>query len=278
MTLGAFIRGVAFALLALGAQAACAAISCTISSSGVTMAYPANTSPVIAQTSFTVTCARNLAGDPTSVSYTVAADNGLNPNGQNNRAFSGTNSLRYDVYRDGACSSTWKGNQTIADSITTLSGFTPVSKTTTFWGCVVTSQSPPAGTYIDTVTMTLTYGTSTATNTFPVSIATPATCSITTAPGPVAFGTYVALGAAVNASASFAVTCTNYLPYTMALDAGSGVIVGLRYTLALDATTSTGTGAAQMHSISGNLAAGQAGTCSAATCSGSQTRTLTITY
>jgi len=278
MSARGFLRYLAFALLALGAQAACAAVSCTISSPGITLAYPANTSPVIAQTSFTVTCARNLASDPTSVSYTVSADNGLNPNGTNNRAFSGTNALKYDVYRDSACSSTWKGPQNIADSITTLSGFTPVSKTTSFWGCVVTAQSPPAGTYSDTVTMTLTYGTSTSVNTFPVSIATPATCSITTAPGPVAFGTYVALGAAVNASANFAVTCTNYLPYTMALDAASGVIVGLRYTLALDATNSTGTGAAQTHSINGNLAAGQAGTCAAATCSGSQTRTLTITY
>ncbi|MGE5615921.1 MAG: spore coat protein U domain-containing protein [Bacillota bacterium] len=278
MNAGSLLRCLGLALFALAAQAACAAISCTISSPGVTMAYPANTAPVSTQTSFTVTCARNLASDPTSISYTVAADNGLNPNGTNNRAFSGANALKYDVYRDAACSSTWKGPQTIADSITTLSGFTPVSKTTAFWGCVVTAQSPSAGTYTDTVTMTLTYGTSTAVNTFPVSIATPATCSVTTAPGPVAFGTYVALGSAVNASASFAVTCTNYLPYTMSLDAGSGVIVGLRYTLALDAASSTGTGAAQTHSITGNLAAGQAGTCSAATCSGSQTRTLTITY
>ena len=273
----ALVIAFAFAL-AFACSLAHAAITCNISSPGVQLAYPANSSPVITQTSFTVTCARNLAGDPTSISYSVSADNGLNPNGVNNRAFQGTNPLRYDVYRDGACSSAWKGNTTINDSIPVLSGFTPVSKTTTFWGCVVTSQAPPAGTYTDTVTMTLTYGTSTATNTFPVSIATPATCNVTTPPGNVAFGTYVALGSAVNASTTFGVTCTTYLPYTMSLDAPSGVIAGLRYTVALSATSSNGTGALQTHTISGNLAAGQAGTCSGATCTASQTRTLTITY
>lgn len=272
------LRWIALAIAVLGAPCASAAITCNISSPGVTLAYPANSSPVITQTSFTVTCARNLAGDPTTLSYTVAADNGLNPNGVNNRAFQGTNALRYDVYRDAACSSSWKGNSTIGDSITTLSGFTPVSKTTTYWGCVATAQSPPAGTYIDTVAMTLTYGTSTATNTFPVSIATPATCNVTTPPGNIAFGTYVALGAAVNASSNFAVTCTTYLPYTMSLDAPSGVIAGLRYTVSLSAPGSTGTGAAQTHTINGALAAGQAGTCSGATCSASQSRTLTISY
>ncbi len=272
------IRWICVLAAAFMAPLASAAITCNISSPGVTMAYPANSSPVITQTSFTVTCARNLAGDPTTISYAVGVDNGLNPNGVNNRAFSGTNALRYDVFRDAACASTWKGNSTINDSIPTLSGFTPASKTTTFWGCVVTSQAPAAGTYNDTATMTLTYGASTAINTFPVSIATPATCNVTTPPGGIAFGTYVAMGAAVNASTNFAVTCTTYLPYTMSLDAPSGVIAGLRYTVAVSATNSTGTGSAQTHSINGALAAGQAGTCAGATCSASQSRTLTISY
>jgi hypothetical protein len=35
---------------------------------------------------------------------------------------------------------------------------------------------------------------------------------------------------------------------------------------------------AQTFSINGNIAGGQAGTCATGTCSGSATRTLTITY
>jgi len=272
------LHWLACAFVAIASQAAGAAITCNISSPGVALAYPANSAPVMTQTNFTVTCARNLAGDPTSISYSLAVNNGLNPNGINNRAFSGTNALRYDVYKDATCATTWKGSQTINDTIPTLSGFTPVSKTTTYWGCVTTAQSPAAGTYTDTVTMTLAYGTSTAVNTFPVSIATPATCNVTTPPGNIAFGTYVAMGAAVNASTTVAVTCTSYLPYTLSLDAGSGVIAGLQYNLALSTTSASGNGAAQAHTISGTIPAGQAGTCAGATCGASQTRTLMITY
>jgi spore coat protein U-like protein len=272
------LRAFTFILLAFAAMSAKAAITCTITSPGVTLAYPANSSPVAVQTSFTVTCARNLSTDPTTISYSVAVNNGLNPNGINNRAFSGSNAMRYDVYQNATCSTAWKGGTTINDSITTLSGFTPVSKTTAYWGCVTNAQSPAAGTYTDTVTITATYGTSTATNTFPVSIATPASCNVTTPPGNVAFGTYVAMGSAVNASTNFTVTCTTYLPYTMSLDQGSGVIAGLQYQVSLSTTSASGNGAPQTHSINGTVPAGQAGSCTGATCSGSQTRTLTITY
>jgi spore coat protein U-like protein len=272
------VRLVAGAALALVCSAASAAITCNITSPGVLLAYPANSAPVIAQTSFTVTCVRTLASDPTSINYSITVNNGLNPNGINNRAFSGTNVMRYDVYRDAGCSTTWKGSQSISDSITTLSGFTPVSKATPYWGCVVTAQAPAAGTYTDTVTMTLSYGTSTANNTFPVSISTPATCNVTTPPTSLAFGTYVAMGPAVNASSNFAVTCTTYLPYTMSLDAPAGVIAGLQYNVSLSSTAATGTGAVQTHTINGSVPAGQAGTCAGATCGGSQTRTLMITY
>jgi hypothetical protein len=64
----------------------------------------------------------------------------------------------------------------------------------------------------------------------------------------------------------------------MALDATSGTIVGLNYTLALSQASATGNGVTQTYSVNGNIAGGQAGTCSTASCSGSQTRTLTVTY
>ena len=139
------------------------------------------------------------------------------------------------------------------------------------------AQAVAAGTYTDTVTMTMTYGVSIATGSFGVSISTPATCSVTGAPGNVVFN-YVAFGPAITPSSTFGVTCTLSLPYTMALDATSGTIVGLNYTLALSAPGSTGTGAQQTHSINGNMVAGQAGTCAAGSCSGSQARSVTISY
>ena len=114
---------------------------------------------------------------------------------------------------------------------------------------------------------------------FNVTVNLTSACSITAGPADVDF-TYTSFqgAAATSTGGAFSVRCTNGLPYTMALDATSGTVIGLNYTLALSAASGTGNGAAQAYSISGGMVAGQSGTCAAATCSGSQARTLTITY
>ena len=63
----------------------------------------------------------------------------------------------------------------------------------------------------------------------------------------------------------------------MALDATSGTLLGLSYSLALSASGS-GTGATQSYNINGSMAANQASTCGTGVCTGSQTRTLTFTW
>lgn len=268
------------ALFALRPEAR-AAIICNVSSGGFSTAYSAtNPATNVTQTSFTVTCTRGSTGDPTSVSYTVSDTNGANPVGINNRASFGGSVIRYDLYKDSACGTQWKSNNPFADTIT-FAGTGTASKTTTYFGCVGASQTGlPAGTYTDTVTMTLSYGPnpqSTATNTLPVSIATPAVCNLTAAPGNIVFN-YTAFGGAITPASTFGVTCTSALPYTMALDAVSGTLLGLNYTLALSAPSSTGTGAQQTFSITGTMAAGQSGTCTLGSCTATQARTLTITY
>ncbi|HEY2627814.1 MAG TPA: spore coat protein U domain-containing protein, partial [Usitatibacter sp.] len=168
----------------------------------------------------------------------------------------------------------------IAGTITGLVGFTPMSTTVSYWGCIPGSQTGlAAGTYTDTVTMTLLYGGATnPTATFPVTVVSPASCTMTTAPGTVAF-TYSAFRAtAATANTTYRVTCTNLLPYTMALDATTAVISGLQYSLALSSSGGTGTGAAQLYTITGTMPANQAGTCATASCAATQARTLTITY
>lgn len=280
----------ALLIFASGAQAL---ISCSVSSSGFTAAYsPGSAATNITQTSFTVTCTRGLITDPTTETYSVKVNNGANPQGSGNRAlFNATNLIRYDVYTDSGCATQWKGGASLplGGSTMTLSGLTPSSVTTSYWGCIPAGQTGLAtGTYTDTVSMTLTANNSAivTNNTFPVSIFTPAVCNITTAPGNVNFGNYNALGAAVNASASFGATCTSTLPYTMSLDANNGVVSGLQYSLLLSNTNSGGTstlnssgsGAAQTFFINGSMPAGQAGTCATGSCLGSDPRTLTVTY
>lgn len=267
-----------------------AAITCTsITSTGFSTSFSGTVPPNnITQGSFTVTCNRNLAGDPTTLSYDVGANNGLNAGGGFNQAALGASRLQYDLYKDAACGVMWnaKGNR-IADTMTFSNNFTATSKQTNYWGCITTSQTLPAGIYTDTVTMTLSYpGGSNLTNTFPVNISTPSVCTITTAPGTLTF-TYTAFGAGQTASTSFQPNCTIYLAYSMALSATSDVVSGLNYSLGLNAIinsggssplASTGTGAAQTFYINGNMAAGQAGTCATGTCSATNTHTLTITY
>ena len=91
-----------------------AAITCNVTSSGFATAYSSGSPTVnVTQTSFTVSCTRGATGDPASVAYTVAVNNGLNANGINNRAASGTSTIRYDLYTDGGCTTQWKGNTTM---------------------------------------------------------------------------------------------------------------------------------------------------------------------
>lgn len=272
------LRGWLLACALLLPGLASAAYSCTISSGGFSTIYVA-TSPTttIVQSSFTITCTRALS-DASTMSYSVAADNGANAQGTHNRAVLGASKLAYYLFKDSACGTQWRGPQTISGTLN-FSGSTSASVTISYWACITASQSVPAGVYTDNVTMTLTYGpgNTTATGLAGVSISTPPTCNLSTAPSDVVFN-YVGFGPVANASTTFAVTCSTYLPYTMALDATSGTVLGLNYTIGLSAPSGTGNGAGQTYTISGTIAAGQAGTCGTGSCTASQARVLTITY
>ena len=275
------LRFLSITLALLASSAVHAAITCSIASSGFAAAYdPASAVNNVTQSFFTVTCTRALSSDPSSVNYAVTVDNGMYANGINNRAAYLTNRIRYDVFKDSSCATKWKGTTSISGTINFV-GTGTVSQQANYWGCILPGQTGlAAGTYTDTVTATLTYGPTpslVALGTFGVSIATPATCSLSQAPGNVVFN-YIAFGAAVNASTTFGVTCTNWLPYSMALDTTTGTIVGINYSIALSAASGQGTGAQQSYTVDGTVAAGQPGTCAAAGCSGSWTHSITITY
>jgi hypothetical protein len=112
------------------------------------------------------------------------------------------------------------------------------------------------------------------------------------------FGTYTAFQGSAQAPAapvSLTFDCTRGLaPVSVAFDAvngttaGVGVLVGLQYALTATAnatvagtaasTTTIGTADAVSYSVNGSMPANQAGTCGAASCAGSHTRTLIVTY
>lgn len=269
-----------------------AAITCTTpTSTGFTTAFNAVTGvnasvvPNVTQGTITTTCTRTLATDATTV-Y-IRANNGANATGVQNRTRLGATRISYEAFKDSACSALW--TSTVAGNympITLLPITTPQPISSNYWGCItIAGQVAAAGNYTDTVQIRVRTNNgsgawlSTVGN-FPVSIITPATCTVTTPPGNISF-TYTAFGAAVNANTTFGATCTLNLPYTMSLDTYSSVLSGLNYSLNINSSTnanSRGTGAAQTHTINGSMPAGQAGTCVTGTCNASQIHTLTITY
>lgn len=277
-----FVRALlAFALL-LSANFAQAAITCTILSLGISAGYPFNSAlQVITQSSYSITCARGLITDPTTTTYTVRVNNGLQPTGGNNRAAFGTNRLRYDFYVDSGCSSQWRGGNTIPSSAATITmtGLLPTIITQNFWGCIPALQVPPAGTYTDSVTMTPTYSSGVVGGAAiaPVTIVTPTACAITSSPGDINLSYTAFQAAAASGTTTFGITCGATVPYSMDVNPASGALVGVNYALSLSASA-TGTGTQQTHTITGTAPANQAGTCATGTCSATQVTTLTITF
>jgi spore coat protein U-like protein len=270
-----------------------AAITCTApTSTGFSTAYSSTgVVPNVTQGTVSFTCTRSAAGDATNL-Y-LRADNGVNILCLANAgAFLGT-CIYYEAYRDSGCTALWTDNTNASSIPVTLSSvLTPQPITVNFWGCIKNAGQTPlsgAGTYSDTVAISIrdtTNGfTVYSTGTFSVNITYPATCSITNIDS-VAFGTYEAFRATPLAAtnANIELSCTPQLPYTMSLDANSGVVVGLNYTLTINSQTppvssrNPGPTLAQTHTINGTMPANQAGTCTTSSCAGLTTHTLTITY
>jgi spore coat protein U-like protein len=105
-------------------------------------------------------------------------------------------------------------------------------------------------------------------------------------------------GAASATGGGFSVSCTNSLPYTFALQAGTtppfnppfatsiavtDAILNLNYSVGLSATSGTGNGTPQAFNVTGTMAGGQAGTCATASCTNAgaganRTHTLIVNY
>ena len=107
---------------------------------------------------------------------------------------------------------------------------------------------------------------------------------------PVAF-TYTSfqVGAATATGGTFNMKCTNTMPYKVgfssaatpaATDAVTDSTTNLAYTLGMSAATGTGTGVDQAYSVTGTMAAAQAGSCLTAACTNGAgvVRTVYVVY
>lgn len=272
--------------LCLAGFSAHAAVSCSVSVTSISVNYdPALATDTVTTGSYTISCTR-LASDPNTFSWSLAANNGLQPaGGQLNRVVLNGNYYSYELYRTPPYinSNRWGANSNLRFT-GTLNFGTQLTATQTgsFDLRLAALQTvQPAGTYTDTVTVTLRDANTNALitqSTFNVAVITIPTCTLTSPPGNVNFSYTSFQAGAASAATSFGLTCTTSLPYTMSLDATSGTLLGLTYNLSLSQTSGTGTGVAQTYAINGAIAAGQAGTCATAVCSATDVRTLTISY
>ena len=285
LRLTGFLGRLAAVLVCLAAPAANAAYVCNVSVTNVSVAFvPTVTATNVMTGSYTINCTR-LAGDPNVLNWSLANDNGGAGAGGNNFANLGASTYQYDTYFPGSLTNKWGSGAALRfTGAMNFGASLNASASGSFDVVVVGTQTVgPTGTYTDTVGLRLRNTSTGATiganpiASFVVSIVTSNYCQISVSPGNLNF-TYTSfqVGAAA-ASTTYGVRCT-LIPYTMSLDATSGTMLGLNYSLSLSTVSTTGTGVTQTHTINGSIAGGQSGTCATGSCSASQTRTLTITY
>ena len=93
---------------------------------------------------FTVTCTNGAA-------YTISMDNGQNASGSTNRMKNGTEYVSYELYQDNGYTTVWDTSSTVGGT------GTGTAQTYTVYGRVPPQPTPSAGTYTDTVTITVSY-------------------------------------------------------------------------------------------------------------------------
>ena len=150
-----------FSCTALAAsEESCALLqSCSVSATAVNFGTYDPLSGSAAQSSGTVTvdCQVLLVG--LFVSWTVTLSTGSSGSYVARQLRSGVNSLSYNLYTNAARTSVW-GDGTNGTGVVSANPFLIVGSNTvnyTVYGSIPAAQDRPAGTYSDTLTVTMTY-------------------------------------------------------------------------------------------------------------------------
>ena len=282
-----------FALGALfAAVPACATLICSLTVTEVNVVY--NYFPTVTgQGTLSIACTRNPSQDNRKPSVWLGMDQ---TTGGNTAALdTGGATLTYEIFHASPTSGTWTNTGSVDSTSTTdgavrerLDFVTNQSSSTTatlpFFYRIAAQQFKPAGVYVDTVPIVMRLDSATGpvitTATLNIRISIPRSCRFSTPPSAIDLNYPAFSPAPVTATSNFAITCTLTTTYTIALDQTRSVVptVNLAYSLGLAATAATGTAVAQPYTVNISVDAGQAGSCNASTCSGTDTRTLTVTY
>lgn len=268
----------------LSASAAKAAITCSLSVSNINQTYnPASSVHNDSTGSITLNCTRGLA-DATSTSYWIGIGQGESAPQRRLTRQGGNQTLNYRIFRNSGFNQTW--NDTGGGATGTLSFGSPTTTSAStsipyYFRITRLQIGKPAGIYDDTATVTMRFTQSGSTQA--TAILTPVatilgSCSFSTAPGPIVLNYASFSSSPVTSSTNFSVNCSSGTPYTLALNATSGTLLGLPYTVGLNTSSATGNGSPQNYTVSGSIPANQSGNCSSASCSATQSYTITLTY
>ena len=243
------------------------------------------------QGSFTINCTRAKNDSKTQTLWI-----GLNQaSGQTmSKAAPYADTLAYGIYSDVNRTVLWTAGATGGVTVSLNFGTsTAGSASQTFYMRANSLQNDKAaGSYSDTLNVTLNLTNSVGQNLGSTTLTTqatvPKTCSVNASAVSYSVG-YQAFSAAavVDSTQAVAVSCSKGTQATLTLDSTTGVIlpVALAYQLGFSPSSSASTSGTSSSSgvplsvpLTLTLPAGQAGTCSTGTCSGSDTRQVTITY
>ncbi|MEN2671650.1 spore coat U domain-containing protein [Herbaspirillum huttiense] len=146
-------------LIALAAGPAQAQQLCSAASNPVSFGLydPQSSSNLDNTGNITVTCQATAS---LLIAYTVKLSAGSSGAYAQRKMLSGANSLNYQVYHDAARTSVWGDGSSSTSFVSDgylLQVLTPVSRTYTVYGRVPGSQNVKAGSYLDTLTVLITY-------------------------------------------------------------------------------------------------------------------------
>lgn len=266
--------------------------------------------PTSVRQALTLRCSRALT-DPPTLSFRVTADPGLNGSGNTRRARLGSsgNTLTYTLVRAttaggsadcNAQGTNWTDSGGSNNNITSSLNFGSGVDVSQTWEYCTTAPATllwPAGTYTDTVALTLRYPNNSSGQllTLPLEsqFAVQSACLLDR-PVPSMSLAYTSLQTApVTVSAPVLLRCSTNTPWTVGL-LGPGApgappaavldnqqLLGLTYSLAVSPAAGTGQGNAgsgQSVNIQLSMPGGQSGTCSQASCSASAVHTLVLSF
>jgi len=120
------------------------AATCSVSASSLNFGTYTVSTNTDQSGNISVTC---TTGTP----YTVELDGGTNASGSTRRMVNASSYLTYELYTDSGRGTVWNNTNTVAGTGTGAAQSIPL------YGRIPSSQNVPAGTYTDTVQITVTY-------------------------------------------------------------------------------------------------------------------------